>query len=64
MSVVAALRSVKRQTVRNVKRVCKLAGYSDVNWLRVRQIERWREFLGQQAPLGDKIGRASCRERV
>lgn len=55
MSVVAALRSVKRQTVRNVKRVCKLAGYSEVNWLRVRQIERWREFLAQQAPLGDVL---------
>jgi SAM-dependent methyltransferase len=55
MSVVTALRSVKRQTVRNVKRVCKLAGYSDVNWLRVRQIERWREFLAQQAPLGDVL---------
>lgn len=55
MKVASALKAVKRRTARKVKKVCKIVGYSEVNWLRVRQIERWRDFLARQAPLGDVL---------
>ncbi len=55
MTLVDALRTAKRTALRNAKRVGKPFGYSEVNWLRVRQIERWQEFLGRQAPLGDGL---------
>lgn len=53
MTVEDRLRGAKRRILGNLKEVAKVAGYSDVNWLRVRQIERWHEFLARQAPLGD-----------
>lgn len=55
MSVVPVLKHAKRRIVGDIKRVAKIVGYSDVNWLRVRQIDRWRDFLARRAPLGDVL---------
>jgi hypothetical protein len=55
MSVEETLRQAKRQLVGRLKRAAKTVGYSDTNWLRVRQIERWQAFLREQAPLGDVL---------
>lgn len=49
------LGDAKRRVARPLKRVARLAGYSDINWLRVRQIERWGRFLAEHAPLGDVL---------
>lgn len=50
MTLPNTMRWAKRQIAASAKRFAKPIGYSEVNWLRVRQIERWQEFLATVPP--------------
>jgi SAM-dependent methyltransferase len=39
--------------IRGIGRLKRLLGYDDRNWLRVRQIDAFHEFLNAHSPIGD-----------